>query len=321
MAASNTPTPAMVSRAAQWAAELDGDNISPAQRAACESWCAQDVRHRLAFDRMRALDQRFADLAPAERAALSNSLRRSAKSRRMGAGFAALLLMAGSAWLAGHSLSVRQYFPDLRTAPGDIREVALADGSTLHVDTDSAVSRSLTGEARLVSLFRGRVMAQVARDPARPFIVETADGTATALGTRFSVARDAEGTTVTVIESRVRACATALVRQSCVDLRAGDRVRLSNGAIERLPTVDVERASAWSKGWLEADDMPLTEALAELNRYRDRPIRFDPAALRDMRITGSYPLRDSDRALAAIAETSGLWINQSGGNSSIMRDP
>lgn len=164
-------------------------------------------------------------------------------------------------------------------------------------------------------------MAQVARDPTRPFVVETADGTATALGTRFSVARDARGTTVTVIESRVRACATARLRQVCVDLRAGDRARLSDGTVEKLPAVDIERASAWSKGWLEADDMPLIEALAELNRYRTRPIRFDPAALSDIRITGSYPLRDSDRALAAIAGTSGLWISRSGEDRIVSRDP
>lgn len=321
MAAGTAPTPAMIGRAAQWAAELDGDDVSSARRAACESWCAQDERHRLAFERMRALDQRFADMGLVERTALSRAARRRAKPRTMAGGLATLLLLIGATSLAGHSLWVRQYFPDLRTAPGDLRELALEDGSRLHVDTDTALSRALTGDERRVSLFRGRLMAQVARDPARPFVVETADGTAAALGTRFSVARDASGTTVTVIESRVRACATTWTRQACIDLGAGDRARLSNGAVERLPVVDVERASAWSKGWLEADDMPLVAALAELNRYRARPIRFDPAALAGIHITGSYPLRDSDRALAAIATTSGLWISQSGEDRMISRDP
>lgn len=321
MPASAAPTPAMVSRAAQWAAELDGDDVSLDRHAACESWCAQDARHRLAFERMRALDQRFADLAPTERTALSNAARCRTKPRRMATGVAVLLLMVGAAWLSGHNLTVRQYFPDLRTEPGEIRELALGDGSTLHVDTDSALSHASTGGERRISLYHGRLMAQVARDPGRPFVVETADGTATALGTRYSVARDARGTNVTVIESRVQACASAWMRRSCVDLRAGERARLSGGAVERLPDVDIERASAWSKGWLEADDMPLVEALAELNRYRVRPIRFDPDALADIRITGSYPLRDSERALNAIAGTSGLWINRSGEDSIVSRDP
>lgn len=319
MSAALRPTPAMVNRAAQWAAELDADNVSPLRRAACEAWCAEDGRHRLAFDRMQSLDSRFADLAPMERGALSRAARH--RPMRRGGALLAILLLAGGAWMIAHSFAARQYFPDIKTAPGEIHALALEDGSTVQVDTDSALSTELDDDRRHVRLFRGRVMAQVARDPQRPFVVETQDGTATALGTQYSVSRDAGGTLVTVIESRVRACATAMWHSDCVTLNPGQRARLAGGKVERLTSVDVDRASAWSKGWLEADDMPVADALAELNRYRARPIRFDPAALAGITITGSYPLRDSDRALAAIAGASGLWVGRVGEDQAVTRDP
>ena len=304
------PTPDMVRRAAEWAAELDDARVAQARRDACEAWCAEDQRHRLAFDRMRLIGGRFDGLDPVGRNALARVGRAAAQGKRAAGSLLAIALLAvGGGWLAMQSFTLRSLLPDHRTAPGEQRPLTLADGSRLDLDTATAVSVRESGSARRIDLYEGRVMATVTRDRDRPFTIQTHDGTATALGTRFSVQREGKGMIVTVIESRVRICPGAQTSgPTCRDLGAGQRAKIKQGAIHPLRPVGVEQASAWTKGWLEADDMPIAEALAELNRYRTRPARIASNAARDIRVTGSFSLTDSDASLRAIAATNGLVV-------------
>ncbi|AHE56400.1 FecR family protein [Sphingomonas sanxanigenens] len=304
------PTPDIVRRAAEWAAELDDARVAAARRDACEAWCAEDQRHRLAFDRMRLIGGRFEGLDPVGRNALARVGRATTHGKRAAGGLLAIALLAvGGGWLAMQSFTLRSLLPDHRTAPGEQRPVILADGSRLDLDTGTAVSLRESGSARRIDLYEGRLMAEVMRDRDRPFTIVTHDGTATALGTRFSVRREGRATIVTVIESRVRVCPGAETGgPNCRDLGAGERALIRRGAVRRMAPVGVEQASAWTKGWLEADDMPIAEALAELNRYRTRPARIASTTSRDIRITGSFSLTDSDASLRAIAATNGLIV-------------
>lgn len=310
--ASSRPTRDMVRRAAQWAAELDDEAAPHARRVACEAWCAADARHRIAFDRVRGLDDRFAGLDRIEQNALSR-VARQPRDRWRPAALGLLLagLLAGG-WLASDSLVLRNHWPDQQTGTGEIRVVRLDDGSTLHLDTDSSIGNRPTASERRISLYRGQVMAEVAKDRQRPFVVRTREGSATALGTIFSVRRDTAGTVVTVIESRVRVCADPVLGSpDCAELGAGQRARLADGKVVRLAPANPEQAAAWTKGWLEADDMPLPALLTELGRYRARPILYEAEALSARRITGSFPLSDPDRALTGIAGLSGLAVYDS----------
>jgi transmembrane sensor len=87
------------------------------------------------------------------------------------------------------------------------------------------------------------------------------------------------------------------------------QVIVSKHEVSPARSVNVEQAGAWSKGWLEVDDQPASQVLSELGRYSAQPIRFDPALLRDVHVTGSYPLGDPARALEAIAETARLKVD------------
>jgi transmembrane sensor len=75
--------------------------------------------------------------------------------------------------------------------------------------------------------------------------------------------------------------------------------------------VDIDSASAWTRGWLAVEDMPLPMVLAELNRYRHTPIVFDAAALARIEVSGHFPLRDTDRALTTLARSLPLAVDRS----------
>ncbi len=288
------PTPGMVKRASMWAARLDGEESCLADRRAFDLWCAEDPRHREVYSRMTGLDDRLAALDQTSRSALSASLEKpKRRSSPVGAVTAVVaLLMAG--WVGTQNLAFRSLTPDVRTKAGEQRSMKLPDGSVLVADTATALDIG----RREVLLFDGRVLATVAADPGRPFVVRTAEGRATALGTRYTVQRENHVTRVTVIESRVEICPN---KGACRTLSAGEQVEMNSGGIGPIRRVDPVQTSLWSTGWAELDDRPLPEFLAELSRYSAAPIRYDADRLADVRVTGSYPLTDPEASLRAIS--------------------
>lgn len=297
----------MIEQAAQWAAQLATDEATQEDRDACAAWCREDPRHGLAMDRMRGLDSRIGETDAAGREAIGAVLENRARGRRrLGAATLGAVLVLGGAWLAGQSLALRAWFPDHRTAHGEQRVVALEDGSGLTLDSDAAVDVDDGRARQAVTLFRGRILARVVRNPARVFVVATKDGTATALGTVFSVRRDGQATTITTLESHVRACPTGVAEADCVTLVPGDRVRMAGGRLTRLARVDPVSAGTWAEGWLAVDDQLVADVLDELNRYLREPVRFDRADLGGVRVSGSFPLREPDRALEAIVASTRL---------------
>ncbi|MFT3968111.1 MAG: FecR domain-containing protein [Sphingobium sp.] len=300
----------MIEQAAYWAAQLATDEATQDDYDACEAWCREHPLHRLAMDRMRGLDAQFDSTDDIGRETIETVLeRRSRKDRWFGGLALGLLLLAGGGWLAAQSLTVRAWFPDYATARGEQRSVTLADGSGITIDTDAALDFRRDGVSRTVTLFRGQILARVAKDNARPFVVKTRDGTATARGTAFIVRRDDDATTITVLESHVRACPTKADPDDCADLSPGDQARMSNGRLARLGRVDPETAAIWAEGWLAADDLPVARVLLELNRYRRQPVRFDARELAGVRVSGSFPLADTDRALDGIVRSTGLRLS------------
>jgi transmembrane sensor len=304
----------MVEQAAYWAAQLATDEATQKDHDACETWCREHPLHRLAMERMRGLDTQFDSTDAIGRETIEAVLERQSRKGRWFGGFTlSLVLITGGGWLTAQSMTVRAWFPDYETARGEQRTVTLADGSGLTLDTDAALDFRRDDMGRTVTLFRGQILARVAKDKTRPFVVETRDGTAIARGTAFIVRREDDATTVTVIESSVRACPSKAGPDACVDLSPGDQVRMGQGRLARLGHVDPEAAAIWAEGWLAADDQPVARVLLELNRYRTQPLRFDEGELAGVRVSGSFPLADTDRALQGILQSTGLRLSRAGG--------
>ena len=299
----DAPTPAMVAAAARWAAEFDSGQVSDARRRACEEWCARDPRHRLVLERMLGLDGRLGRLDRAGRNVLRHTLERPGARRRRLMGVAVVALLLGFAgWASGRSLALRQPFAEYSTI-AEVAHLVLADGSRMDLDAGSTADFDRHPYRRRVTLYRGQALVHVV--PGAPFVVETRHARATALGTAYLVRDEGEATLVTVLESTVRVCALD-EDEGCQVLKAGERARVQGRRVLRLASVDPASAAGWATGWLEAEDLPVAQVLAELNRYRARPIVFDPSALSGVRVTGAYPLGETDRAAESIAQAAGL---------------
>lgn len=310
---SGEPDRAVVERAAAWLALLHSPDADEADRTAAQVWRAEHPHHERAWIRLEALWSDFepAADAPARRALdAAWTLDRRRQQRRAGA--AGVLFMAGLA--LAWSLAVTDLTADYRTTVAQRRQVELPDHSRLVLNAHAAVDVDFSGTQRRIVLRRGEVMVEVASDAARPFIVETPQGSARALGTRYRVAHEAQArrTEVTVLESSVRVCAPAVAKGAadCADLVAGDQAVLDARGLSPVRTVDAEAAGAWTQGQLVVDDRPVTEVLKALAAYRRGQLRFDAEALAGVRVSGVFPLDDPDRALDVLARTLPLEVRR-----------
>ena len=291
--------------ASRWVIRHGRGPLSADEEAAFQSWQAADPAHRRAFEDLHRL---WAQLGQVD----AGKLRRRLCSNRPRAAAAMVALAVSVALLAD---PVREALPllqaDHRTGKGEIRRITLTDGSIATLDADSAIQVHMDegGEAgtqatreRRIELLAGRVHVQVARQtPSRPFIVATRDGSAEALGTRFDVARDADGSTLTVFESRVRAeCRQCPAGTPPATLGPGERARIDADGIHAQAAA-LPQEEGWTEGTLVFQDMPLAEAVAVLARHTRLIILIPSAEARRQRVSGTVSAKDPDTALALLA--------------------
>ena len=79
--------------------------------------------------------------------------------------------------------------------------VRLDDGSRVSLNTDSRIAILYSDGERRVRLDRGEAMFEVARNPARPFVVIAGNKSVTAIGTSFIVRKTGGVVTVTLPKS------------------------------------------------------------------------------------------------------------------------
>lgn len=304
---SGTPNAAQrqaIREAARWYAQLSSGTASVEQQARWQAWHDSDPLHRMAWQRMQAVSDSLAGL-PARLA--SSTLLGAGRTRRQVLYGLAVLLGGGLFGSLGWRSETRHaWAADYRSAIGERRAVALADGSQLLLDTDSAVDVAFTAGQRRLTLHRGQVLVTTAPDAtARPFMVDTRDGRVLALGTRFTVSIDDRGSEVAVLQKAVQVTSG---NAQPLRLEAGQRVTFGLHGIGPLRSNDASVA-AWEHGSVVAIDTPLAELLAQLSRYRPGLLHCDPAVAR-MKISGAFPITDTELALTALESAFPLHVQR-----------
>ena len=312
------PAPGLASlrEAAEWFARLQDEDVPVAEHEQWQQWLAASSDNRRAWQRVEAVSREFAAVTPADRtvarqvmaqAGTAERVRgRNASARRPSRRAAiktlALLLSTGlAAWFAAGRPRLGSLLASARTAIGEQRQLALADGSILWLNTASAADVRFTGELRRLCLHEGEILVQTHPDsvrPARPFVVDTAHGRLQALGTRFVVRQFGTFSELRVLDGAVQvevAAGAGTEPRAGVVIEAGryarfDATRIIEGG--ELPAGGVN----WHRGSLLAEDMRLDDFIAELARYRRGRLVCDPA-VGGLRVMGSFRLQDTDAIL------------------------
>ena len=304
---SSKPVSAQVLDAAiAW--QLSLDSGTPVEREEFAKWHAAHEEHARAWRQLGMLDQRFSVASGPARTALlqsRESIRR--RVRKLGSGVASIVAVLGLALFAGDRyLPVDYWLADQRTATGEQRTLRLSDGTLINLNTHSAVDVRFDEKQRRVILQEGEILVETGHGDARPFIVETREGSMRALGTRFLVKREEEGTRLSVLQSAVAAHPESSTEEQI--LHEGQQVLMRNNGLGPIIALNLG-ADAWTRGMLVVDNARLEDLVHELGRYRRGHLGVAPE-IADLRITGSFPLHDTDLALSALLPTLPVQIEQ-----------
>ncbi|WP_339490553.1 FecR domain-containing protein [Pseudomonas sp. EL_65y_Pfl2_R95] len=298
----------VLEQAAEWFALLASEQVSDNQRKAWQRWLVSSPLHQAAWQRVEQISGQFLALPVAQRGAAHTALRAGSRTRRQV--LASLLVLGGGAvlGLAVSRKPAQAWLADQTTTTGQVRQIHLADGGQLWLNSNSSVDIAYDRQQRLVRLWQGELLLESAPDtqhPPRPLCVETSDGSLQALGTRFSVRKQQNGTLLSVFAGAVRVtCASGA--SEVVD--AGQQALFDPQRIGQLTRASPAR-NAWQRGMLLADDRALGDFIHELAQHVPGHLAVDPR-IANLRIVGAFPLRDPERIYAALEASLPIRVNR-----------
>jgi transmembrane sensor len=303
--------------AVAWFVRLDCEGLTAIEAEQFAAWRSAPENAR-EYQRVAALWAEF-DRVPAAarpRVRVTGAAAASygpSRPRRRGAWGAAVAALA--ACVIGLAIApglMLQWRADVATRVGEIRTVQLPDGSTVTLDTSSAVTLDFDRGRRHVRLLAGEAAFKVAPDPSRPFVVEAEGGSTRALGTEFIVRDDGGAATVIGIEHKVEVSyATPPIPANAVTLVPGEQVgygaSIGLGHVGPAPA----NAASWRHGQLIVENRPLAEVVAELDRYHHGRIRIVGNDVAQLAVNGVFPISDTRASIDSLRDSLGLstvWL-------------
>ena len=314
--------------AAAWVWRLDDGQGSEELRRSFETWLRKDARHRRAFEDMSGLWQSLDHLAEARRdekvatfvaeqehltrPAAGKPLRRRAVMNRFvpWAMAASLVLSVATVyWLQRDNEALV-----VATAVGQQRNVKLADGSTVELNTNTIIETKFVRGRRDITMRKGEAMFKVAHDAKRPFYVHAGNTVVRAVGTEFNVRmRDQHDVEVIVAEGRVEVdsrdpqpATAARAKQAPLKRTLGVGQRLAakgtTAPVETISSARLSNTLAWREGAVVFEGETLPLAIAELNRYTDTRLIIADPSLNDLRVGGRFTAGDVEDFLQALTK-------------------
>lgn len=313
--------------ALQWLLQIKAAPHDSALQSEFAAWLAADEAHAEAYRRAEkvwrltghvapaaatiAADHAAGHASPADRSQVQSAADRRRGYARPRAQWQVVAASLLAACLALFFIipNAERLQPNHSTGVGEVQAVALADGSTVTLNADSAVTTELTAEQRQVSLLAGDAYFEVTSDGALPFTVNADDVAITVTGTAFEVRRNAMSVTVSVREGSVEVAinsADGAIERNSRTLRPGDFLTYASSDGRLLQgTVAPSQIAAWRNGRLIVERLAVADAIDRIRPFHRGAILVLDGALRERKVSGVYNLRNPEAALRAVVQPHG----------------
>jgi transmembrane sensor len=297
-----------------WVTCLTSGAATEADLAALNRWRATSRAHRRAFAEANLIWDR---LGPAAEQLLAGRRRADDAPRRapwpgrravLGGGLAGAAA-ALAAIVARPPLhlwpSLAELAADYRTGTGERRHVALGDGVSIELNTQTSLAvRTTSDEGDRVELIAGEAAVVAAAKPFRPLVVIAGAGAAIANRAKFNVRHDGAAVRVVCLEGVVR---VAVGGAACM-LEAQQQVAYDARGLDRPSSVEPSAVTAWQHGLLVFRSEPLARVIDEVNRYRPGRIIVVNEALARRRVVASFRLDRLDDVVVRIHDVFGARV-------------
>ena len=289
--------------AARLLARLNSAHGTETEIEVCR-WIAADARHAVAFARAEAaweaaerLKSAAAEvnLPPLEAIVSEEQQRRLSRNIMVAAAIAVMLFIIAAIVTIRTFSGVDHY----ETRIGQISDIALNDGSTLHLNSDSAAEVRFTDRGRKVRILKGEASFDVSHDRSRPFDVEVRSAVIRAVGTAFNVRLRPAVVELTVTQGTVTAY-TGNTPGVQISAGSGAVIQPRSISLTHLDPRLIDQRTAWREHMVELDGETIEQAANEFNRYRVAPILIGDTRVSSLRVGGRFRITDSKAFLSAL---------------------
>ena len=215
---------------------------------------------------------------------------------------------------------------------GEQRTIALDDGSRVELNSRSRLRIRYSQRERNIELLEGQALFTVAKDPNRPFVVDSGNARVRAVGTRFDVYRKRTGTVVTVVEGQVaiRDRPESPGRSGpgapesglqAVLVSAGQQLLVTRSEVKKPVVANVENVTAWTQQQLSFDAASLSEVAEEFNRYNERQLVIRDGGAFDFRISGVFSSSDLTGLVRFLRDRPGIRVLESPSQVVVEKNP
>lgn len=206
--------------------------------------------------------------------------------------YAAIIVVA---FLAGNILKpniqkVKEIrYSEIAVPFGQMSQLTLSDGTRVWLNSGTTLRypEQFGENSRSVSI-NGEAYFEVAKMPAKPFTVNTADMKVEVLGTSFNLSayKEDAATSVTLVKGKV---AVQNSDGKTIALLNPGQMATKNKNETKLAIQNVETGfySAWIEGKIFFDDEPLDQIAVKLERWFNVEITFSNEHLKSLRFTGT----------------------------------
>jgi transmembrane sensor len=326
------------SEASVWLARLGADDATEEDRSRFADWLRASPAHGKAYDALCGTWHELEKCGPLVRAVYFGQAMIAASAPRprrwrWGVAAAAAASLAAVAFVALWGLR-QQDDSTFEAAVGEQTTVALPDGSTLKLNSNSRAHVEYTPDARVVYLDRGEAFFSVVHNVGRPFWVHADNSWVRDVGTAFNVYLAPSGVVVTVSEGAVKVVRSAsdelpptdlATSSSAASVSAGEQLKV-HGRAEALRDLDeaqLARLLAWRGGSLDFEDQPLGDVADELMRYTNLKIEFSDPALRQLRVGGTFRTspEGAEALLTLLHDGFGMTVRRDGPDRVYIEEP
>jgi transmembrane sensor len=195
----------------------------------------------------------------------------------------------------------------IQTQASEWRSIQLADGSTVSAAPYTQIRHEIGDEERLITLEQGSAVFRVAKDPSRPFLVDTGIVVVKATGTQFGVERHADTVTVTVSEGSVAVLSgeSGTDAFASVSLKVDEQLTIAGEGKTEFAEVDGRDYLEWARGVLQfKSGNEIRHAVERFNSSNDVKIVVDRVT-GERQIRGVFELNDPETFAATVERMTG----------------
>jgi transmembrane sensor len=289
--------------AQQWLVRLTSGDATAADARALKAWCERSPAHARAFAEANLLWDQLDEAArrPA-------SAHRTLPSRRWFLGGAIAASVVGAGYLVVRPPmelwpSPQEFAADYRTRTAERREIPIANGVTIELNTRSSLNVSPSA-ARQIELIAGEAAISVSPQQAGPLTVRAAGGVVQASDAQFNLRCEAGRSVVTCHHGTLAVDYAG----TSVELAAGRQIAYADGTLTAPVSVDAAAVMAWRDGQLVFRQTPLADVVGEVNRYRNGRIVLLNEALGRRPVNARIPIARVDDLIALVREAYGAKV-------------